>query len=1025
MYLSTFNRILERPYDVPASLQGPLNTIMTMIDHIARDAYRDIIPVAANPRAALGSSGSGGTDSGHLEIEAQTSASSTDGATSGIEAESAWFARASSVEAANTIALLGERGVGKTTLLYYICAQLRAKKIDIVLPIVRPDRFGERDTLSGAVLAALQKTLETERQDVLDQTRSSGTGASVEYFSNWLDRVRRQEALVQRGFGERLPGHQLSSAEFATEAVQVNTAGTVFAGNWSFCVDWLLNYLDSKRDRGTHDRPPLLIIPIDDADLKPSILPDLFADLRRLTTHPGVVVLFSGSEAAIENEMIADFHDVKHLGTLLDEGFIDRSNLLEDVHRFLEKALPSHLRVELPHLSEEERLAFTPIGEEEPLLALMKRTPVKAPKLFRPVQDEEYFPAVLSDFFIFPIDRLLSESNAEGYIAKDLTMPYVNCLSPRPRELEHLYRHMKNLLSRVIKTSHDAGGNESEVDERVIQSTIQAVIEHGISHSEALVPHNVRSPIRWHSNPTGIAVEFDFRDMSFGRENGRGLTIRDREIGSLHIRNSIQQLNRLYSRRRSEQMEDDTEERQGTKARTQNASRQQQPQFPGSFTYSVYLAAELTSDRRRESVFEFEGQFASLATPGGEAWTDLLQVRIGGARSNGSYWLVPNWDNHYDYFLYRLGWNRMIDLLRDLADSDISLATSLIKDDTLIEFALLVHLDLVCRVQASRVLPLYLWQMSVEDLREKLNTWMTDHTNDVGKQLKDIYNYCVDDGVLVRDQDFLVWFEIFLPWATDRNVASEKLSAELMKLREEIIRKDRAESADHGAANHLAQRIRRNLTADWIPSAIEVVRHLIEDLADRLIQERSVGFVQLSETFQGILQNLERAQVPEELLARLRLFGLTPEMALHEGRQLALGKVLTDTNPSLSYTNDPTLNTVLRRRLTDGHVHIGASIPFSALTLLAIDRITDAPPSIIRSEARKLQYPIAALPPFTATARRYRVDFILLAAKLALRMLWHYLDDPQGARDLRTYVQSSRWITQNLKSDVSQYLRQN
>ena len=51
----------------------------------------------------------------------------------------------------STVSILGGRGHGKTTLLQYVCAELLARRTDLVLPIVRPDRFASSETLMEPV----------------------------------------------------------------------------------------------------------------------------------------------------------------------------------------------------------------------------------------------------------------------------------------------------------------------------------------------------------------------------------------------------------------------------------------------------------------------------------------------------------------------------------------------------------------------------------------------------------------------------------------------------------------------------------------------------------------------------------------------------------------------------------------------------------------------------------------------------------------------------------------------------------
>ena len=94
--------IMANPSSIPSSLEPYLARILEMLSLLAKASHSEV------PRFK-----------GMLES----------------------FARLTVGHAENTIAILGERGTGKTTLLLYVCSRLLHDGTDIVFPVIIPERF--------------------------------------------------------------------------------------------------------------------------------------------------------------------------------------------------------------------------------------------------------------------------------------------------------------------------------------------------------------------------------------------------------------------------------------------------------------------------------------------------------------------------------------------------------------------------------------------------------------------------------------------------------------------------------------------------------------------------------------------------------------------------------------------------------------------------------------------------------------------------------------------------------------------
>ncbi len=767
----------------------------------------------------------------------------------GTQAPDEWdkrqFAMLSAAEAETTVSIFGGRGSGKSTLLQFVCSRLLSDHKDLVLPIVRPEQFANRDTLSGWVLAAMQK--------VIKETYSKSVDPEIDdeeptRFRDMLEHVRRDEALLQRGYGEALPTQNLTLAEFGRDAVHLNNIGAEFAGRWRDLVEHVLTVVFPSDKQ---DRPPLLVVPIDDADLRPDLLPNLILEIRRLAAHPQVAVLFCANEETTRNALISSYlmgtHRLSEMGVLFDRKFTTKEEVLDAVDKQFNKAFPSHLRVSLSPLEPDDRLLFKPI-EEGPGMLL---------ELLRQVPYDGLFLQNFGDLFAF-------ESRLEGADTGTLCVPspYARCLSPMPRELEHLYRQLQR-LSEVNRGSNYP------------TAAITALVEHGMAEASTRIPARFARALSLRDRGGTTDVVFDISGIVTGQSVGIGCHIRTRQISGRTARIGVRESSGFYSIQEEPETKDATQE---------HAGGGRIPLSDG-FTHTLWLAHQVATE---SSLLRFKGQSGRVMTPGGIAWNHYFTLQLDGEDTDDSFWLIPDWDNYYDYFLYAECWNRLVSSAPQLPLDEC------IKSDNLLEWFLLSHLELVCQIQKMRRVPEHLWRPDVHEMQQQLlddQAWINERIRRqrlVSDLIAELYARSVANSytgriasMQERDSNIATWVDRHLIWAADPLCASPDMATWISQTREGAIKDAQKDLAERNriAAQSLLSRLRPNFGKEWVEATISLMDRLDEEAASITRNElQRVRTIRGAE-FKEELKQLADAGIPSELIQRMRAFGFTREIA--------------------------------------------------------------------------------------------------------------------------------------------------
>lgn len=252
-------------------------------------------------------------------------------------------------DASVILAITGERGGGKSSLLALLCRSLVERNLDIVIPTLRPEFFAEADSLVSAFCSSLWSILTTEAgggprwmAELTPEVRS--------HLSHKCLSAARSYAVSQTP-SAALNFSSADPLEFAEESLVVSRSIARSHHDLADLVDTLLAHAPTAG--------PLVLLPVDDADLAPAQIGRILHDLRFVGSLPGVVPVACFDFADLRSGWLA----TRSVG--IGENRV--RDLSERLERELEKLFPQRARFNIPAVSPSRRRTFVPIGEVESL----------------------------------------------------------------------------------------------------------------------------------------------------------------------------------------------------------------------------------------------------------------------------------------------------------------------------------------------------------------------------------------------------------------------------------------------------------------------------------------------------------------------------------------------------------------------------------------------------------------------------------------------------------------------------------
>lgn len=692
----------------------------------------------------------------------------------------------------SVLSIIGEQGVGKSTTLKYVCDHAVKDSTRIVTPVVSPERFADGDTLFGWVLTALNQIIKqrlptASRREV--QVLHQESSLSMLELANLL---RRQEALARKANHDPNLGLASHPDEWAENIAAVTTAGQQLVAGWVSLLNSLLQDFSQ------------IIIPIDDADQVPSLLATILRDLRWMTVHPLVVVV-----VCVNQEMLVQ--------SLLGEEelqVIDPASRRHHAMGVLTKALPRHLRVKLDPLTLDERLAFTPPFEKQPLIDVLRQ--------FKNPGAGSIDPKTLADLFQFSIGGKLT------------TTPYAESLPETPRHLDQLWRELQGILADPARTATDkAAAATRMIAERGVELASDSL--HGVPGETMKF---------FESGPEQrISIEFNFTELEARNAKGAGRTVRVMERSRIAMRRIEESPMYVHSESDGETL---------------------RQRLPNAFSNAHYFALDSATTYGDSVPLHLWGIAGDLGIPGGMGWSGSIEVFLDGDPTDHLYALVPVWDSRYDYSLYRESWNLLWNKIQDL---------SLRSEPKLLDWIVMRHALLVAEIQASRAVSSRFTE-SIDSELEDLDRWSPDEGGEIFLDMAKTL-YVGSQDAPVRDLDFQGWIERYLPWATDPILGPMESSEILLSCRDEVLKSEGTlERANQNCAERLSSRIQRNLSSDWVRFTIDLLARFDRHMAETLVGLHQVAVDRKDSEVETLGAALEARGVPRVVVGEMFVAGV-------------------------------------------------------------------------------------------------------------------------------------------------------
>ena len=224
----------------------------------------------------------------------------------------------------NVIGIFGGRGSGKTTILANTIQELmnnnnNNNNNNIVLAPIIPERFGWADSVIGWVLEALTPVVETLKGYVCpptsDARKFSEKHLNVDVLQKQFDELKEfcaqaflkdAGSMLKIGLEHTGSGYELSKATSEGYKITLNFNQVISHIIKRYYYKNHYHYSDSELKEINSLDVPMVIIPIDDADLNIPEVGRMIKQLAFIATHPNIIVIMAGDYELITNALNLD-----------------------------------------------------------------------------------------------------------------------------------------------------------------------------------------------------------------------------------------------------------------------------------------------------------------------------------------------------------------------------------------------------------------------------------------------------------------------------------------------------------------------------------------------------------------------------------------------------------------------------------------------------------------------------------------------------------------------------------------------
>ncbi|MGL4992218.1 MAG: hypothetical protein ACRC57_13835 [Sarcina sp.] len=266
----------------------------------------------------------------------------------------------------NTISVWGDRGAGKSSVLYTIHEELEKEKYNIIFPIVEPDNISDSSSLIGIILNEFIEFFEEHVDRKIESYRYRKDNPKLNsyfkedrYFkdSNPL-RQKLNEILEAYCYREELYRDLLiqnfnNIQNYKKECKTLLSPDKKFEKNLKSFIEELINIYAIINN--IDEKEILIFITIDDVDLKQEKSKEIIELILKYICHPNIVCLMVGDYETLVNSVTLDLIGKDLLkSNNLNEKILHNKKSIFDMkkdlaEKYLNKIIPAAYRHNLKY----------------------------------------------------------------------------------------------------------------------------------------------------------------------------------------------------------------------------------------------------------------------------------------------------------------------------------------------------------------------------------------------------------------------------------------------------------------------------------------------------------------------------------------------------------------------------------------------------------------------------------------------------------------------------------------------------
>jgi hypothetical protein len=223
----------------------------------------------------------------------------------------------------NTITIFGDRGTGKTSTMYTIINELRAKTNNILLDIIEPDNIGIEGKIMGCVLGFFKEEVDKLEFSIRKKEEQSGISSTKIKKEFFRDCRFKENNILKQAYNEVLEYYCYTETDYKTLLIKsyddmnsyikkssyVFNADIEFSKKFEKFVDLFIEIKKSLHEEGgegkednSFEDEPLIFIFIDDVDLNTSKCQEIIEAILKYASHSNIICVLTGDYATFTEE---------------------------------------------------------------------------------------------------------------------------------------------------------------------------------------------------------------------------------------------------------------------------------------------------------------------------------------------------------------------------------------------------------------------------------------------------------------------------------------------------------------------------------------------------------------------------------------------------------------------------------------------------------------------------------------------------------------------------------------------------